>query len=240
MMHRVDGLFNSTDISRELTCAHGASHRERKMIETLKLIFIIAVLILAALATLRARSLLLSALWLAGVSAMISTLLYTLSAHQVAVIELSVGAGLVTIFFIFVISAAGDEQVERSSVIPGTIAAVLVIVAVTLLIILGRSSNWVNALPTTQNLANRFTQIRGLDLLVQVVLIFAGVLGLVEILAEAKAPLDHPMADEIAVKREHDLQSLEQESRRPVEDARRLEHGLITPTDAAPEAPQLR
>ena len=72
------------------------------MIETLKLIFIIAVLILAALATLRARSLLLSALWLAGVSAMISTLLYTLSAHQVAVIELSVGAGLVTIFFIFV------------------------------------------------------------------------------------------------------------------------------------------
>ena len=210
------------------------------MSESFSIIFIVVILILAAVATLRAKSLLLSVLWLAGVSVLISTLLYTLSAHQVAVIELSVGAGLVTILFIFVIGAAGDKQVARSTVIPRVIAAGLVLAAVTLLILLGRSSNWLNPLPTANSQAVTFSQVRGLDLMVQVVLIFAGVLGLVEILAETKAPLDYPMADEVAARRDSDLLSMERQSQRPLEDAKRVEQGLIAPTNPAPEASQNR
>lgn len=51
--------------------------------------------------SLRAKSLLASALWLAGVSARVAALLYDLGAHEVAVVELSVGAGLVTVLLLF-------------------------------------------------------------------------------------------------------------------------------------------
>jgi len=50
-----------------------------------------------------------SALWLAGVSALVSIMCYLLGAYAVAVIELSVGAGLVTVLFVFAISIAGEE-----------------------------------------------------------------------------------------------------------------------------------
>jgi len=49
----------------------------------------------------RAKRLLAAALWLAGVSAAVATLMYSLGAYEVAVIELSVGAGLVTVLFVF-------------------------------------------------------------------------------------------------------------------------------------------
>ena len=45
----------------------------------------------------RAKQLIVSALWLAGCSAILSILMYLLGAFVVAVIELSVGAGLVTV-----------------------------------------------------------------------------------------------------------------------------------------------
>jgi Tfp pilus assembly protein PilV len=52
-------------------------------------------------------------------------------------------------------------------------------------------------------------QARGLDVLVQIVLIFAGVLGLLGLLAEAAAPLDQPAAHEVAAERQRQLQALE-------------------------------
>ncbi len=55
-------------------------------------------------------------------------------------------------------------------------------------------------------------QQRGLDILVQIALIFAGVLGLLGLLAEAKAPLDQPIAEEVAARRESDLKALEEAS----------------------------
>jgi NADH:ubiquinone oxidoreductase subunit 6 (subunit J) len=199
------------------------------MTEMILFLLVVVLLIGAAIQTLRAKSLLLSALWLAGVSVMTATLLYMLFAHQVAVIELSVGAGLVTILFIFAIGVAGDEEVERSAIVPRVIPAVLVLGSVTLLVVLGRSSGWLRPLPIKNSLASNFSQVRSLDLLVQVVLIFAGVLGLVGILAEAKAPLDHPMADEIAAKREQDLLSMEQQSSQTLGDADQAEPARINP-----------
>lgn len=47
-----------------------------------------------------------------------------------------------------------------------------------------------------------------MDVLVQIVLIFSGVLGLLGLLAEAKAPLKYPVAEEVAAKREQELEEL--------------------------------
>jgi NADH:ubiquinone oxidoreductase subunit 6 (subunit J) len=71
-----------------------------------------------AIGAIRARRLLTSAIWLAGVSALISVVFFLYGARQVAVIELSVGAGLVTVLFVFAISIAGDDVVDTRPVIP--------------------------------------------------------------------------------------------------------------------------
>ena len=47
-------------------------------------------------------------LWLAAVSALVGLLLYQLGAWEIAVIELSVGAGLVTVLMVFAITMIGD------------------------------------------------------------------------------------------------------------------------------------
>jgi uncharacterized membrane protein len=51
-----------------------------------------------------------------------------------------------------------------------------------------------------------------MDILVQMVLIFAGVLGLLGLLAETKAPLLYPVAEEYAEKRQHDLDELQEQT----------------------------
>lgn len=208
------------------------------MTEIIKASLIVAVLIGAAIATLRARTLLRSALWLAGVSVTTATLLAFFSARQVAVIELSVGAGLVTILFIFAIGVAGDERVERAAIIPWALAGVLVLGVMTALILLGRSPLWSRPLPALSGQATVYEQVRSLDLIVQVVLIFAGVLGLTGILAEAKAPLDHPMADEIAALREQELHSMERASQKPLEESSPFISGPITPDGSPADAPR--
>jgi uncharacterized MnhB-related membrane protein len=73
----------------------------------------------------RARRLLSSALWLAACSAFLAVLLYRLGAFEVAVIELSVGAGLVTVLFVFAINIAGEEAMPLPSVVPRGLAWLL-------------------------------------------------------------------------------------------------------------------
>ena len=60
--------------------------------------------------------------------------------------------------------------------------------------------------------AQTMWQARGLDVLVQMVLIFAGVLGLLGLLAETSAPLDQSVAKAVAAERERDLKVLERTS----------------------------
>jgi uncharacterized MnhB-related membrane protein len=52
----------------------------------------------------RGKHLLVSAIWLAGSSAFVALLLFRMGAPEIAVIELSVGAGLVTVLFVFAIN----------------------------------------------------------------------------------------------------------------------------------------
>lgn len=178
-----------------------------------------------AIQAVRAERLLHSAIWLAGASAVLAIILYRLGAHQVAVIELSVGAGLVTVLFVFAIGMAGDQHAGSGPVIPRAVALGLVIAAVLLL-------GWL-ALPLDENAGVEPTQEtavvgspavpataeapiqeviweqRGLDVLVQVVLIFSGILGVLGLLAEAKGPLQKPLAEEVSAIRERELMALE-------------------------------
>ena len=149
----------------------------------------IAILILVcSFQALRSRRLLTCALWLAVTSAAVSVLMYMLGAAEVAVIELSVGAGLVTVLFVFAINIAGEEPIPTRTLVPRPVAWALVIASVGLVTWFGRHalSGARAELVQTERFATVLWNQRGLDLLLQIVLIFAGVLGVLGLLADAK------------------------------------------------------
>ncbi|HLF28913.1 MAG TPA: NADH-quinone oxidoreductase subunit J [Anaerolineae bacterium] len=139
-----------------------------------------------ALQAIRAKRLLIAALWLAGVSAFVAILLYQFGAREVAVIELSVGAGLVTVLFVFAIGLAGEEAMDARALIPKPVAWALVIVSALLLGWMTRPSTAAPAAMAEPSFTDVMWQGRGLDVLVQIVLVFAGVLGVLGLLAEAR------------------------------------------------------
>jgi uncharacterized MnhB-related membrane protein len=173
---------------------------------------LIATSLISALQAIRSKTLLVSALWLASLSALLSVLFYSLGAEQVAVIELSVGAGLVTVLFVFAINVAGDQELAVRDIIPLPIAVALVLISSLLLIFMILPMEPPVLTSQVESFAETLWQKRGLDTLVQIVLIFSGVLGLLGILAEAKAPLDGSASEEVAELRDRDLQSLTQQS----------------------------
>lgn len=147
------------------------------------LLLAIAVLTLAAL---RAERLMMTALYLAGISGLVAVLIYLLGAPQLAVIELSVGAGMVAVLFAFAISVSGETPVAKISLVPRSLTALLVLLcSVFLLAVL-----LVIQMPVAVDDASAFRDVlwqeRAADLGVQVVLIFAGALGILGLLTEAR------------------------------------------------------
>ncbi|MCA9895232.1 MAG: hypothetical protein KC615_19745 [Anaerolineae bacterium] len=143
-------------------------------------ILIILTVFCALLAVVSTR-LLHATLWLAAVSALVGILLYQLGAWEIAVIELSVGAGLVTVLMVFAITMIGDPlptpHVSRRTLLIFVILAMSLIVGMT-----------VNSLPApvdviAEPLGTVLWQVRGLDMAAQIVLIFAGVLGVLGLLS---------------------------------------------------------
>ena len=160
----------------------------------------------------RAKQLISSVLWLAGVSALLSIIIYRLGAYQAAVIELSVGAGLVTVLFVFAISIAGDETQTYPRLIPLGVAAILAFIVIVVLAWFILAVELEPTTATEPQLGVLLYQQRGLDLVVQLVLIFAGTLGLLGLLAEASAPLQYPAAREVAAARQRDLDAMTKQS----------------------------
>jgi uncharacterized MnhB-related membrane protein len=125
-----------------------------------------------------------SALYLACVSALTSVILYMLGAFEVAVIELSVGAGLVTVLLVYVLAMIGDDTFDPLSIIPKPLAFSLV--AAIALLAAWMAYPLVN-LPAANGevlLAGVLWKQRALDVWVQVALIFSGVLGVLGLLSE--------------------------------------------------------
>jgi uncharacterized MnhB-related membrane protein len=148
---------------------------------------LIAAAVLGAFLAMVAKRILAAALWLASVSAVVATILYRLGAQQVAVIELSVGAGLVTVLLVYAISVVGDDALDPKSIIPRPLALVLVLIVAGLLAWLGLPLVERPALVTETTLASTLWEHRVLDVWVQIVLIFSGVLGMLGLLAEGKS-----------------------------------------------------
>ncbi|MBN2385690.1 MAG: hypothetical protein JXB85_01635 [Anaerolineales bacterium] len=173
-------------------------------------LLLVALAVVFAFLAIRARRLITSALWLAGVSALCALVFSLYGARQVAVIELSVGAGLVTVLFVFAISVAGDEPLAGRPVLPRPLSAGLVLLWMLVLggMLLPGLPIPPAVPPDRAGLAEVLWGPRGLDALLQVVVIFAGVLGLLGLLAESGAPLDGAVAREVAAGRERDLQAL--------------------------------
>lgn len=177
----------------------------------INLVLFLAILT-GAIQSIRSKRLIHSAIWLAGVSAMLSIFFFKMGANQVAVIELSVGAGLVTVLFIFAIGVAGEEAITARPVIPRVLTLGLVTIFLVLLVWFIFPPSTTASLTPEPSLSTVLWEERGLDVLAQIVLIFAGVLGLLGLLAEAKPPLDQPMAQEFIVKRQEGLAELVRES----------------------------
>jgi uncharacterized MnhB-related membrane protein len=139
---------------------------------------------LAALLAVHARPLVAS-LWLAASSALLSVVLYLIGLPYLAVIELSVGAGLITVLLAFAISMAEDETLYRP-VLPRWLALVLTLVSTGLLL----WSIWPGlaaAVAGTNTDGSFFEQVwylRQADVLLQIVVVFTGVVGVLNLLAD--------------------------------------------------------
>ncbi len=148
---------------------------------------IVAALLICAVQAVRSKRLLLSALWLAGASALTALMIYLLGAPEVAVIELSVGAGLVTVLFVFAINIAGEEAIPIQPIVPRPLSLLLMLSSILMLAYMNRDLVGLHV-EVDQVLQLDFKTVlwenRMLDALLQVVLIFAGVLGVLGLLAE--------------------------------------------------------
>ncbi len=151
-------------------------------------ILIMAGMLICAAMAVVARRLLVSAIWLAIASALLALLIYLLGAPELAVIELSVGAGLVTVLFVFAISIAVEESNMQQSLLPKWLAGIVVLVSIGLtgwLCLPDLGFNMPQLVPT--RLSTVLWELRGADVILQVILIFAGVLGVLGLLSDEQS-----------------------------------------------------
>ena len=149
-------------------------------------ILTIAIVFCAVLA-MRAKLLLSSVLWLAGASAFLSVFLYILGAHELAVIELSVGAGLVTILIVFVLNLVSETPAQGYSTAYrsfGVVCLCVVVGTLGLLILPSMTGNPEVPLISPFSFSNVVWQQRTLDTMLQLLLIFSGSLGVLSLVAE--------------------------------------------------------
>ena len=152
--------------------------------ESIEYFLLLAGAIFCAYRATVSKRILSSTLYLACISALTSVAIYMLGATQVAVMELSVGAGLVTVLMVYAVSVVGEDALDPASVILKPLALGLV-GAVTILL------GWM-VYPAIQipiasgdvDLASVLWRNRVLDVWIQIVLIFSGVMGVLGLLSE--------------------------------------------------------
>jgi uncharacterized MnhB-related membrane protein len=168
------------------------------------IIGLVVATLFCAYQVMRAERLMLSTIWLAGSSALVALLLYLMGAHEVAVIELSVGAGLVTVLFVFAFSIVGEHTLDAPTIVPRPLVwSVILFTAFVLgwlIFPVQDTGGTVIELP----FANVLWEKRALDVLAQIVLIFAGVTGVVGLLSETR-PGGKPFGSLMALPHVSDL-----------------------------------
>lgn len=131
-----------------------------------------------------AKRILSATIYLACISALVSAVLYLMGAAEVAVMELSVGAGLVTVLLVYALSVVGDDAMDPASVIPKPLAFAVVGLVVAILGSMAFPAVRTTARIGTLDLADALWQNRVLDVWIQIVLIFSGVMGVLGLLSE--------------------------------------------------------
>ena len=143
--------------------------------------------ILCAYRMIVSTRILVSTIYLACMSAMVSIMLYMLGGTQVAAVELSVGAGLVTVLLVYAISVVGDDALDPASIVPKPLALITVLASAVLLALLAVPV-WIDTEPALAvSMQVVLWEERVLDLWIQMVLIISGVMGMLGILAEGKS-----------------------------------------------------
>jgi NADH:ubiquinone oxidoreductase subunit 6 (subunit J) len=146
--------------------------------------------VFCAVRAMLATRILSSALYLACISASVAVMLYLLGAQQVAVIELSVGAGLVTVLLVYALSVTGDDATDLKSIIPQPLALTVVALSAVLLGLMAYplAEPYLNV--SSPSLTVALWQQRVLDVWIQIALIFSGVLGVLGLLMDGPARQD--------------------------------------------------
>jgi uncharacterized MnhB-related membrane protein len=131
-----------------------------------------------------AKRILSATIYLACISALVSATIYLLGAAQVAVMELSVGAGLVTVLLVYAVSVVGDDAWDPASVIPKPLAFTVVGLVAILLGTMAFPTVQTTLRSVSTDLVNSLWKNRVLDVWIQIVLIFSGVMGVLGLLSE--------------------------------------------------------
>lgn len=155
-------------------------------------VILMAAAAICGIQAVRAVRLLHSALWLAGVSVAVTLALYSLGATMMAVIELSLSVGLITILLVFAISMVGadspDQPVSRPLNVLFVAAMLLLVIGLTVPLLVPQAE------AAEDTFAVTFWQQREADVLAQIALIFAGVLGVLGLLTEGGSTQPAPEA----------------------------------------------
>jgi uncharacterized MnhB-related membrane protein len=130
------------------------------------------------------KKILSATIYLACISALVSAVLYLMGAAQVAVMELSVGAGLVTVLLVYAVSVVGDDALDPASVVPKPLAFVMVGLVTILMGFMAFPAVSENVDTSALALSIALWKDRVLDVWIQIVLIFSGVMGVLGLLSE--------------------------------------------------------
>ncbi len=141
----------------------------------------------------RATRLLHAVLWLAATSVFLALAIYQFGAPELAVIELSVGAGLIAVLFVFTIAIAGDDGMRAHGPVPSWLLWALSLPAV--LLLAGLTLPLPLPAPSAAGSVASFRQVlwdqRPLDLLGQLALVFIGALGVLILAVEPRPGPSH-------------------------------------------------
>jgi len=177
--------------------------------------------VLCAMVAVLSPRLIAAALWLAGTSACLALSLYLLDAQYAAVIELSVGAGLVAVLFVLALTTVGDQGVRARANVPRWLAAALVVLCIGVFGWMLQPNLEVSSTRSLEPLsfAQAFWQERALDVIGQLGLLFVAALGVRVLLgpvaatpAESsregslEAPGTEPARDIAQARRQHEVQ----------------------------------
>lgn len=146
------------------------------------MIVLLVLTIMCAVLAIHASRIMTATLWLACVSALTAVMFYRIGAWTVAIVELSVGTGLVTVLIVFAITMVGDEAESATT---ARLPLVIVLVALVLIITLTVPFITPEQPAGDPSLTIMLWENRELDMLVQVALLFAGVLGVLGLLRKA-------------------------------------------------------